>query len=60
MNVDEYQPKRGMCANCTKMKYDCSKLDFKNMRILQQDFYFEKTIFIVLCNEFDASRRRVE
>jgi hypothetical protein len=49
----QYQPQGGMCRNCEKLKDDCSHLDFKNMLVLVQDFYSEKIIYKVLCNQFE-------
>jgi hypothetical protein len=54
----EYRPNSGMCTNCTKLKEDCSHLDFEKMEVISEDYYFIKTVINVRCREFEAKRKK--
>jgi len=57
MAIEQYQPKGGMCGNCVKLTHDCSHLDFKNMNVIEENYYSERTVFIVRCTDFDRKQR---
>ena len=58
MTIQQYQPKGGMCGNCVKLKHDCSYLDFKKMNVIEENYYFERTVFIVRCSDFLRKQRK--
>ena len=47
-----HQPKGSMCANCTKQKQDCSKLDFSKMRPIE----LYQDVRIVRCSAFEREK----
>lgn len=44
----QYYPEGGMCSACENRWQDCSKLDFKNMRVYRKDAYG----ICVICTNF--------
>jgi len=59
LNIIEYRPKGGMCANCTKIKNDCSDLDFAKMDVIAEEHYFRRVVNIVRCCEFERKTKAV-
>lgn len=58
--IQTYQPKGGMCGNCTQLTNDCSHLDFASMQEIQIDFYAEKEVHIVKCSQFERKIKQVK
>ncbi|MGZ8164116.1 MAG: hypothetical protein ACXW04_01250 [Methylobacter sp.] len=55
MAIEQYQPKGGMCGNCVNSARDCSHLNFKKMNVIEKYSFFEKTVFIVICTDFERN-----